>query len=85
MEILKKQFRISWQHGRKNTTPDHVVNTGPKLNLPPEARSLDYSFLFLPQSFFEIVVEESSRYAQQVISANGKQDPIWWPTDASEI
>ena len=59
--------------------------TGPSHTVPENAKSLDYFFLFVSQSFVVVVVvvvcccdriaEETKRYADQKVAARGTPDP----------
>ncbi|XP_033756191.1 piggyBac transposable element-derived protein 4-like [Pecten maximus] len=64
--------------------PDFSENTGPQHNLNTNASVLEYFNLFLPQSFFETVANETNRYADQRQLVTGP-DPRWRPTTANEI
>ncbi|XP_029641354.1 piggyBac transposable element-derived protein 4-like [Octopus sinensis] len=67
----------------KITTPvtisDFTENTG------PHPQPLDYLFLFLPESFFENVVEQTNKYVQHLISVRGRSNPLWQPTNTAEM
>ena len=74
-----------WSHTLHDVhVSDFAEETGPKHNLHPDAKPLEYFSLFLPQSFYETVAEETNRYADQKIALNGP-DPLWHPTTPEEM
>ena len=71
-------------------THDVVLNpfqqrTGPNHGLPPEANELDYFFCFWGDDWFDMIAQETNRYAEQRIRASGRADPLWVPTTRNEM
>ena len=70
-------LQTTWRPAAPPTVRAFTEATGPSHTLPENAKPLDYFFLFLPQSFFVTIAEETNRYADQKIAARGTPDPLW--------
>lgn len=79
-------LQTKWRPATHATTlADFTAPTGPNHNLPECAKPLEYFYLFLPQSFYDTLAEETNRYARQKIEAKGTPDPLWYPTTPAEM
>ena len=64
--------------------PTFTCETGPNHDLSPDARTVDYLNLFLPETFYETLALETNRYAEQIQLARSN-DQRWRPTSAEEM
>jgi len=78
-------FNAQWSRDLNEIyIPDFSENSGPQHKLNADARVFEYLGLFLPQSFYESVAQETNKYAEQKQQVSGP-DPRWRPTSATEI
>ena len=78
-------LQTTWRPAAPPTVRAFTEATGPSHTLPENAKPLDYFFLFLPQSLFVTIAEETNRYADQKIAARGTPDPLWEKTTPAEM
>ena len=62
---------------------DFTQRTAATSRVPEDGTALDFFHLLLPSNLFEILVEETNRYATQSIRT--KPDARWYPTTVEEM
>ena len=60
-------------------------SVGPEHTSLPDDDVLKYFFCMISEEFFEIVAQETNRYAEQEMARRGSRDPVWHPTTEAEI
>ena len=76
-DVPLAMLQTTWRPAAPPTVRVFTEATGPSHTLPENAEPLNYFSLFLPQSFFVTIAEETNRYADQEIAAWGTPDPLW--------
>jgi len=68
-------------HDQPPILPDFVGNPGIKVDMPEDARCIDYVNLFLDDPFLDMIVEQTNLYAKQFIKSNtitsGSRVKLW--------
>ncbi|KAL8607942.1 hypothetical protein ACOMHN_005497 [Nucella lapillus] len=80
-------LQTTWQSAQAPVAvTEFALPTGAVHTLPPDAKPLDYFFLFMPEHFFQTAATETNNYAQQKIADKGlATDPLWTDTTPDEI
>ena len=60
-------------------------SVGPEHTLLPDDDVLKYFFCMISEEFFEIVAQETNRYAEQEMARRGSRDLVWHPTTEAEM
>ncbi|KAL8576606.1 hypothetical protein ACOMHN_025081 [Nucella lapillus] len=85
--ILLASLQTTWRSAQAPVAvTEFALPTGAVHTLPPDAKPLDYFFLFMPEHFFQTAATETNNYAQQKIADKGlATDPLWTDTTPDEI
>ena len=60
-------------------------DSGPNHELSPNDPILNYFYLMFSENFFDVIADETNRYAEQVFVKKGARDSDWTQTDAREM